>query len=176
VTSLDASLATADHIDAVYALLSAAGGRLAEHGFPNWIPAYPRARVAENIGDGIVWIVRATGTGAGAQELVATYTLRQVPVHPYVGITWADDAAVARYLHRLAVHPVHQGRGVGAWCLQQVAERCAAEGATAVRCDVLQANAPLRRFYERSGYEARGSRFHSGWWFTVYELSPSRRG
>ena len=87
----------------------------------------------------------------------------------------ADPDAIARYLNRLAVDPRHQGLGIGRWCLEQVAEECARDGATAVRCDVLQANVPLRRFYERHGYEARGERFHSGWYFAVYERVLRRR-
>lgn len=163
MTALHATLATAGDIDAVHALLSAAGDRLAARGYPNWLPAYPRQRVAENISDGITYAVQ----GAGA--IVAVYTLRPLPVHPYNEIDWADPTAMARYLNRLAVHPAHQGRGVGRWCLQHVAAQCQADGVTAVRCDVLQANIPLRRFYERSGYHDRGSRFHSGLHFSVYE-------
>ncbi len=172
MTILLASLASADDVDAVHALLSAAGDRLAARGFPNWLPAYPRERVVENVSDGIVFTVRDGGRGAGV--VVATYFLRPLPVHPYVGIAFADPSARARYLNRLAVHPDHQGRGIGRWCLERAAEQCAAEGVTAVRCDVLQANVPLRRFYERHGYEARGERFHSGWQFTVYERVIAR--
>ena len=165
-----ASLANSDDVAAVHALLSAAGDRLAARGFPNWLPAYPRQRVEENVSDGIVWKVSDAERGAhDAGALVATYTLRPIPVHPYRDIEWADASARARYLNRLAVHPTSQGRGIGRWCLEQIETQCAAEGVTSVRCDVLQANVPLRRFYERHGYVNRGSRFHSGWWFNVYE-------
>jgi ribosomal protein S18 acetylase RimI-like enzyme len=167
VTTLVALPATADDIDAVHTLLAAAGARLAARGFPNWIPPYPRERVAENVSDGIVWLVRDGVQGAG--EIVATYVLRPIPTHPYAGIDWHAPNAIARYLNRLAVDPRHQGRGIGSWCLQHVAEQCASDGASAVRCDVLQANIPLRRFYERNGFAERGQRFHSGWHFTVYE-------
>jgi len=163
VTDLSAFVATPADVDAVHALLAAAGERLSKRGYPNWLPAYPRARVAENVDDGIVWGVRSAG------ELVATYTLRPLATHPYRNIDWHDPDARARYLNRLAVDPKHQGRGIGRWCLEQVELECRRDGATAVRCDVLQANVPLRRFYERHGYEARGERFHSGWHFTVYE-------
>lgn len=156
-------VATTNDVDAVHALLAAAGDRLAKRGFPNWLPAYPRERVAENIDDGIVRVVR------GAGEIVATYTLRPLATHPYKYIDWHDPDAIARYLNRLAVDPRHQGLGIGRWCLARAAEECIRDGATAVRCDVLQANVPLRRFYERHGYESRGERFHSGWHFTVYE-------
>lgn len=166
---LRALVATPADVDAVHALLAAAGERLGKRGFPNWLPPYPRARVAENIDDGIVRVVQGTG------ELLATYTLRPLATHPYRGIDWHDPDAIARYLNRLAVDPRHQGRGIGRWCLEQVAEECTRDGATAVRCDVLQANVPLRRFYERHGYEARGERFHSGWYFAVYERVLGRR-
>ncbi|MBI2407302.1 MAG: GNAT family N-acetyltransferase [Gemmatimonadetes bacterium] len=165
MTDYRAILAAPDDVDAVHALLSAAGDRLAARGFPNWLPPYPRERVAEKVSDRIVWMVRDASTN----EPVATYTLRPLSIHPYNGVEWADPSAIARYLNRLAVHPAHQGRGVGRWCLQRVAEQCALDGAAAVRCDVLQANIPLRRFYERNGYLLRGDRFHSGWRFSVYE-------
>jgi len=165
-----ARLATADDTDAVFALLAAAGVRLAERGFPNWLPAYPRERVAENIEDRLVWVVSGEdGEMRSAEGLLAVYTLRPIPTHPYEGVEWHDALAIARYLNRLAVAPAHQGRGVGRWCLATIADTCLADGATAVRCDVLEANIPLRRFYERAGFVARGRRFHSGWWFAVYE-------
>ena len=163
VKELRALVATPADVDSVYALLAAAGELLSKRGFPNWLPPYPRARVAENVDDGIVRVVHSAGV------LIATYTLRPLATHPYQGIEWQDPDAIARYLNRLAVDPRHQGRGVGRWCLEQVAEECTRDGASAVRCDVLQANVPLRRFYERYGYVARGERFHSGWAFTVYE-------
>lgn len=163
-------VATGDDLDAVHALLEAAGERLATRGFPNWLPAYPRERVAENIDDGIVRVVW------NERALVATFTLRPLPTHPYSEIAWHDTDARARYLNRLAVAPAQQGQGIGAWCLARVDEECRRDGATAVRCDVLQANIPLRRFYERHGYALRGARFHSGWHFTVYErVVPSER-
>jgi GNAT superfamily N-acetyltransferase len=175
VTSLHASLATADHVDAVYALLSAAGERLAARGFPNWLPAYPRERVAENVSEGIVWMVSEGDGGRRAEVMVATWTLRPIPTHPYAGIAWHDAHAIARYLNRLAVTPEHQGRGIGRWCLARIAEQCAGDAVAAVRCDVLQAHVPLRRFYERHGYESRGNRFHSGWRFEVYERVLAQR-
>jgi ribosomal protein S18 acetylase RimI-like enzyme len=82
---------------------------------------------------------------------------------------WADVDAPAAYLNRLAVAPALQGHGIGAACLDAVATRARGLGARAVRCDVLAANAPLRRFYERYGYRLRGTRSHSGWTFACYE-------
>jgi len=170
VTDYRASLATSADIDAVHALLTRAGEGLAALGFKNWVPAYPRERLVESVQAGALWVVRRQGTG----ELLATYTLRTAPIHPYVGIGWGTSEVEARYLGRLAVDPAVQGTGIGRWCLAHIAAYCTQEGDASIRCDVLQTNQKLRRFYERAGFVARGEREHSGWRFTVYELMLAR--
>jgi ribosomal protein S18 acetylase RimI-like enzyme len=167
MTEYTAVRARADDTDAVHALLAAAGRHLAARGFRNWEPPYPRERVATDVAEGVVFVVRGPGPGAGGP--LATYALRGAPGRPYVPAPWADPAAPACYLSRLAVTPDAQGQGVGAWCLRRVAAQAVAAGARAVRCDVLAANAGLRSFYERAGYRARGTRVHSGWEFACYE-------
>lgn len=146
-------------------LLADAGRHLLAHGFANWDPPYPAERVRRDVAEREVWLVRA---GEGT-EPVATYTLAPEPTRPYEPPPWPDPALLALYLNRLAVDPARQGVGVGGWCLDAVARRAAECGARAVRCDVLAANAALRRFYERAGYVARGERTHSGWTFACYE-------
>lgn len=170
MTELRAALATADDIDAVHALLARAGQGLAVLGYKNWIPAYPRERLVDSVEHGALWTVRDTTTG----DLVATYTLRTAPPHPYEGIAWGAPDDNARYLGRLAVDPERQGAGIGRWCLAHIAGECTQRGASSVRCDVLSANQKLRRIYERAGYVARGEREHSGWRFAVYELMLAR--
>lgn len=159
--------ACAAEVDAVHALLAAAGTRLAERGFRNWLPHYPRERVAADVADGVVFLVRDPGDRAA--RLRAVFTLRAAPVRPYLPPPWPEPDAPARYLNRIAVHPGAQGRGLGAWCLAWAVARAEAEGARALRCDVLAANAGLRAFYERAGFVARGTRTHSGWTFACYE-------
>lgn len=148
----------------VHLLLESASTRLAERGFPNWLPAYPRDRLTADIDAGVVQVVRdALGT------IVATYMLRREPVRPYIEMAWGDSPGNARYLNRFAVLPERTAQGIGSWVLRQLHRECTVAGVDAVRCDVLRANVPLRRFYERLGYERRGERAHSGWEFTVYE-------
>lgn len=164
LSALRVTLARPLDLAEVHDLLDAAGQRLAARGFPNWLPAYPRDRLTTDIDEGIVRVVRdVMGT------IVATFMLRNTPVHSYHGITWGDDNAKARYLNRLAVLPERHGQGIGAWCLRQIHNESMGASFGAIRCDVLQANVPLRRFYEDHGYVRRGERYHTGWHFTVYE-------
>ena len=171
VPDVTAALAAPEELDDVHELLGAAGAALAARGFPNWLPEYARDRVQADIDQRVAWAVRDTH-----DALVATFMLRAEPVRPYVDIEWGDAQAVARYLNRLAVDPARQGQGIGRWCLAFIAQACRASGATAVRCDVLSANVPLRRFYERNGFVARGERYHSGWHFVVYERETTDDG
>lgn len=164
LVTLHCALACSSELEAVHALLGAASERLASRGFPNWLPVYPRELLAADIEAQVVRTVRDP-----AGTLVATYMLRVNAVRPYAGITWAREDATPRFLNRLAVSTARQGEGIGRWCLARMAQECAAEGADAIRCDVLAANVPLRRFYEHHGYVARGERYHSDWHFTVYE-------
>ena len=171
--TLTATLATAPDAAAVFALLASAGAHLAAHGYSNWQPPYPRERIERDISAGAVWIVRDSASDGTP---VATYMLRAAPVRAYTGIVWGAPDANARYLNRLAVHATRMGEGIGAWCLAYIAECCARDGVSAVRCDVVAGNLPLRRFYERAGYEVRGAREHSGWEFAVYETLIANNG
>jgi GNAT superfamily N-acetyltransferase len=124
---------------------------------------YPRVALERDIEGGVVRTV------LDGDDTVATYMLRAEPVHAYEWIKWANADATARYLNRLAVHPSHQGKGVGRWCLNEIVATCQRDGIGAMRCDVLTANRRLCAMYERAGYAARGERSHSGWDFTVFE-------
>jgi GNAT superfamily N-acetyltransferase len=164
LSALRAVPADESHAGAIHALLAAAGAHLARQGFRNWDPPYPIERLRADLRERDVYVVHDAG------ELVATFTLAPEAARPYAPEPWSARGAKALYLNRLAVDPVRQGRGLGGWCLEQVATRGREAGAGAVRCDVLTANAALRAFYERHGYAPRGERNHSGWTFTIYEL------
>lgn len=150
--------------EAVHALLVAAGEELARQGYLNWTPPFSPDRVRADIRDREIYVVH---DGAA---LVATYMLGGVPPRPYSPEPWPTPSLTALYLNRLAVDPRRQREGVGGWCLRDVEHRARSAGALAIRCDVLEANRRLRAFYERHGYIKRGSRSHSGFQFTSYEL------
>jgi ribosomal protein S18 acetylase RimI-like enzyme len=169
VPSFQVRVALPADVDDVFELLAAAGLQLAAHGFNNWVKPYPRSRIEADIAEGALFVVRAIGAEHDVGRLVATFALRATPVRQYDPAPWTDPDAPARYLNRLAVDPQQERRGIGRWCLARIAELSAAEGAVAVRCDVLAANERLCRFYEGAGYVARGTRGHSGWEFICYE-------
>ena len=169
--------------EAIHALLVECGREMTERGLCNWDPppASPASIRAEIAGD----IVLAALAGDGT--LVGTVTLRARPTHEYgpdeaagrvtwaapgvtgaTGATRASEAAV-RYMNRLAVHPALQGAGLGSRLMAASETEARAAGVAALRFDVLAANAPLVRWYERRGAVVRGRRRHSGKDFVAME-------
>lgn len=71
----------------------------------------------------------------------------------YIPIKWLTDTDNAVYIHRLAIQPVHQGKG----CAQQLmdfAETLALESNfNSVRLDTFSQNKRNQAFYESRGYQ-----------------------
>lgn len=151
---------------AVHAVLAACGADLARQGFRNWQPPYPLERLTADVVAREVWAVWM------GDDVVATFTLGTTPPHPVDAPAWREPGEPALYLSRLAVHPGAQGHGLGAWCMGRVERRARELGCRAVRFDVLAANARLRGFYERLGYERRGERTRAPYTFACYDKLP----
>jgi GNAT superfamily N-acetyltransferase len=160
--------ATSADAAGVHALLVAAGRGLAARGFLNWSTPYPREKLDADIATREVYVVFDDGDRRERRP-IATFALGATPARADAPMHWRTPDAPARYLNRLAVDPTHQGRGLGGWCLERIEELARDAGATAVRCEVLRANAATRRLYERHGYEERGEWYRADWTFTCYE-------
>jgi len=163
--------ADARDVDEVTRVLHAAARRMLADGWPNWDPPYPRDRIAADIDEREVYVAADADGGAVA----ATFTLGPTAPRPYDPAPWRDPSAPALYLNRLAVDPAITGRGLGGWCLGEIARVGAERGVPWVRCDVLAPNERLRALYERHGYVARGERAHSGFVFVAYEAPVPAR-
>jgi ribosomal protein S18 acetylase RimI-like enzyme len=68
------------------------------------------------------------------------------------------DAAETGVVHLMAmwVNPAIRGTGAGDDLVAAIVAWAASEGARAVRLDVMQANEPARRCYERNGFRQTG--------------------
>lgn len=90
------------------------------------------------------------------EALIATFAICEVPDDYFADIAWAEPAAGARYLHRIAVTPARQGSGLGTFCLRAAERYSAAAGATYLRLDTLAEDTRVVRFYRQHGYIERG--------------------
>ena len=91
----------------------------------------------------------------------------------YIPITWLTENKNNLYIHRLAVHPMHQGEG-NAQQLMSFAEKFAIDNSyTSIRLDTFSQNARNQKFYELRGYKRLGTIYfpkQSDHPFYCYEL------
>ncbi|WP_084654198.1 GNAT family N-acetyltransferase [Paenibacillus zanthoxyli] len=59
-------------------------------------------------------------------------------------------------MHRLAVDPGHQGKGLGNFLLQYIENFAIEKGYTSVRIDVYKINETAKALYTRNGYKEIG--------------------
>lgn len=128
-------------------LLQACGRDLQERlGLLNWSVPYPLALIEQQARAGEVWVLEENG------EFIGTLTLDFALPGEYQAGWFSDPHASAAYLHRLAVSPVMQGRGLGQHCLKE-AERLTREaGAQWLRFDAYSRNPGIQAFYQGRGF------------------------
>ena len=142
----------ADAVEPLHAIIVACGADLRDRlGLRYWDPPYPLDAMRRDAVEHAVYAVRIEG------RLVATFTVATDPPSYLDAAAWTEPAARALYASRLGVLPSEQRRGIGAACLAAI-ERLARDGScAAVRFDAAEEHEALLRFYERAGYERRGS-------------------
>lgn len=146
-------------ISEVVPLMNAAGNF-------QWDNTYPDAVVFENdIARKQLWLADEEGVVVG----VAAITTDQEP--EYAGVGW-DISEPAIVIHRLAVKPSCQGRGIATALLLQ-AEQIAAESPIGIlRIDTNTPNKATQKLFPRMGYDFAGEielSFRPGLRFYCYQ-------
>ncbi len=107
------------------------------------------------------------------ENIVGTIVISTFMDEEYIPIEWLTKNKNNIYIHRLSVHPQHQGKGY-AQELMYFAENYAKEkGFISVRLDTFSQNKHNQKFYEIRGYKKLGDIFfpkQSEHPFHCYEL------
>jgi ribosomal protein S18 acetylase RimI-like enzyme len=131
-----------------------------------WDDVYPNSEVfAEDIAHGHLWVAEIESRIAG----VVALTTDQSP--EYVQAGW-DIKEPAIVVHRLAVDPAFQGRGVAIALMRQAEVVAEARGIGRVRVDTNTHNQVTQRLLPKMGYELSGEiglHFRPGLRFFCYE-------
>lgn len=157
--------ATNDDVAAVMSLITKVVPLMRASGNMQWDSNYPNPTVFErDIALHQLWLAEIDGTLAG----VAAITTTQDPEYAEV---W-DTSEQAIVVHRLAVDPKFQGKGVAAELMQQ-AERLAHERLiTTIRVDTNTNNMATQKLFPKLGYVLCGEislAFREGLRFLCFE-------
>jgi ribosomal protein S18 acetylase RimI-like enzyme len=158
--------ATLRDVDSVMALVRRVVPLMRASGNLQWDDHYPNAGVFErDIELDQLWLAEIDGQIAG----VAAITSDQEPEYANVG--W-DIHETAIVVHRLAVDPVFQGKGVAVALMEQAEAVARERGIVALRVDTNTQNQITQRLFPKLGYELAGEislSFRAGLRFLCYE-------
>tara|TARA_Y100000815_G_C13349954_1_gene503873 strand:+ start:11976 stop:12479 length:504 start_codon:yes stop_codon:yes gene_type:complete len=146
-------LAKSDEIDEILQLTRACAQHMIVKGIHQWNEHYPsRAAFLNDIERGELYLYLIDGKISGT---IVTSTLMDEEYIPISWLTPKDSRNV--YIHRLAVLPAMQGRGI-AQELMAFAERQARENSyDSIRLDTFSQNPRNQKFYEQRGYKRLGN-------------------
>ncbi len=135
----------------VCALYAAVRRDLRQNGIYQWDRFYPnRFVIRRDLKEGHTFGLKQNGVVVGAVVLDGKQSSR------YSTVNWLDSNGKAACIHRLAVHPDLQGKGLGKRLLQYAEDCALAQGYSSVRLDVYSGNPAAVAMYQRHGYEQRG--------------------
>jgi ribosomal protein S18 acetylase RimI-like enzyme len=133
-----------------------------------WNDHYPSAGVFEkDIELNQLWVIK------DADKIIGSVVISSIMDEEYKTVEWLTPTNRNCYIHRLAVHPEFQGKGL-AQELMAFAESYAREHKfISVRLDTFSVNDRNNKFYQKRGYQKLGEIFfprQSEYPFYCYEL------
>lgn len=127
-----------------------------EHGINQWqylLSGGDDAEILDGVKRKETYIVLA------GEELVATFTLSKTQSEWDRHIFGRDHAEDSVYLHRLAILPLHMGKGLGKEILHWIEEKYSTDK-TYLKLDCVADNNKLNQFYLANGFHYLGETDH----------------
>ena len=116
-----------------------------------WDEVYPSQPIfEEDARAGTLFVVREDGQG------VACVCLNDTPSPEYQSVSWSDPGGAVLIIHRLAVHPQWQRRGIARQILVDAEQYARERGFACLRLDVYTGNPRAMALYPRQGYRRAG--------------------
>lgn len=137
-----------DDIQKALKLTRSCASDMIEKGIFQWNEHYPSKEVFEkDILLSQMWKLEENG------DLIGVIVLTEIEDAEYNNVKWLTENRRNLYIHRLAVHPDHQGKGY-AQRLMDFAEAYAKKnGYLSIRLDTFSQNKRNQRFYELRNYQ-----------------------
>lgn len=138
-------------IDAIIKITKACAATMIANGIYQWNDHYPNRSAFENdIKRKELYVIEA------AKTIIGCVVISNFMDKEYIPIEWLTPNDNNIYIHRLAVHPKHQGQGVAQQLMQYAETYAKTNSHNSVRLDTFSQNQRNQKFYERRGYEKLG--------------------
>lgn len=159
-------LAQTDDIKSIMEVFEQCKQSMRAQSIDQWTDAYPNeSNVLQDIENQEVYIVEKKG------KCLATITLNEQQDKQYFGKDWLYQSNNIAVIHRLAVHPVGQGKGLGKKLCFFAEEWAKNKNYEVIRLDAYVDNPISNHIYEQLGYRqlSQYCTFQEGKLFYCYE-------
>jgi GNAT superfamily N-acetyltransferase len=151
---MDIIKAQKEDFDKVLELVSDIIKDMENKGNPQWDENYPTKEILfHDIEEGALFIMEEE------KEFIALCALTENEEPQYVGINWMDKNPKALEIHRIAVHPHWQKKGIARKLLDFAEEHAQKTGYTSMRLDTYCKNSRMITIIEQRGYKRTGEIF-----------------
>lgn len=140
--------ANISEIDQVLAITKACGEKMKADGIFQWNEIYPNAEAFQKDferGELYVYI--------SENIVLGCIVISTVMDEEYKSVKWLTPNINNYYIHRLAVHPKHQGKGIARNLMDFAEELAVQKNIVSVRLDTFSKNIRNQKFYKARGYK-----------------------
>lgn len=146
--------ATAKDLQTVKSITQACAVAMNQQGIFQWNDHYPSWAVfQQDIADEALYVYESNGQVNGC------IMLSPVKDHVYETVTWLTPDVNNLYIHRLAVHPNIQKKGLGGQLMAFAEQFALKNGYQSIRLDTFSKNPANQHFYEKRGFQKLGPIF-----------------
>tara|TARA_R110002072_G_scaffold266303_3_gene425215 strand:- start:2274 stop:2777 length:504 start_codon:yes stop_codon:yes gene_type:complete len=139
-------------IDEIITLTKACGSYMRENGIDQWDENYPdRDRILVDLESKTLFAYRENST------IIGIVVLNENQDEEYAEINWStNDDNRNIVLHRLAVHPNQQGKGIAREIMDFAEQFAKEQNYDSIRLDTFSQNQRSQKFYTNRGYTDLG--------------------
>lgn len=144
-------LAEERHLEEICSLMKSCAVDMTARGIQQWDESYPNIElVLKDIQNQNLYIF------TDAEAVVGCIVMDEQQSPQYAQVKWQLNEEPILIIHRMAVSPEMQGKGMGKKLVSFAEEFGRMNGYRAIRLDAFKGNKNLQNFYVRLGYEAVG--------------------
>ena len=140
-------LATQNELDRVKEIAEACAKNMIENNIFQWNDKYPSREIfKEDIKNKSLYVSKIN------QEVVGCIMLSSFKDYVYRSVDWITPDEYNLYIHRLAVHPIFQKKGIARKMMDFAEEFAKSNNYRSIRLDTFSQNPRNNKFYKSRGY------------------------
>ena len=138
-----------------------ASEKMIEEGIYQWNDTYPNFEAFQkDIERGELYVISSENPHFNMQKtIIGCIVISTKMDEEYKPVNWLSQTSNHYYIHRLAVHPDYQGKGIARDLMDFAEDLAIQNNKVSIRLDTFSQNLRNQKFYEVRGYKRLGNIF-----------------